>query len=234
MPVCVVRGIFVPYVGRSSASRTEGCRIFAAKLVRLDAMKPGRILVVGDGNVCRSPVFHLLLARAVQGTGVIVGSAGLTALPDDPIEPAVQHALVSRGIEAAYFTAREATTELLNSADLVLTVDRVVRTTTVQYAPAVLRRTFAIVDFSELLSQDTRDRAWTFRGSEQPTAANLVDELVIAAHSRRPDVQRVSAGQARIQAPVDAAGVERFITAAEAIVRPIADYLSEVVSQSGR
>ncbi|WP_170226362.1 hypothetical protein [Rudaeicoccus suwonensis] len=197
-------------------------------------MKPGRILVVGDGNVCRSPVFHLLLARAVQGTGVIVGSAGLTALPDDPIERAVQHALVSRGIEAAYFTAREATPELLDSADLVLAVDRVVRTTTVQYAPAVLRRTFAVVDFSELLSQSTRDRLWTFRGSEQAPADGLVDELVNVAHRRRPDVQGVSAGQARIVAPVDPAGIERFIDSAEALVRPIADRLFEMASQTGQ
>ncbi|HCV76162.1 MAG TPA: phosphotyrosine protein phosphatase, partial [Pseudomonas sp.] len=38
------------------------------------------ILVVCEGNICRSPVAEALLAKALEGRDVQVGSAGIRAL----------------------------------------------------------------------------------------------------------------------------------------------------------
>lgn len=83
-----------------------------------------QVLIVCVGNICRSPTAEHLLRQAVQDCNIVVGSAGLAALVDQPIE---QHALATlsqHGQQPASHRARQLTPKILQDADLVLVMER--------------------------------------------------------------------------------------------------------------
>ncbi|QJP12115.1 low molecular weight phosphotyrosine protein phosphatase [Pseudomonas multiresinivorans] len=83
-----------------------------------------QVLIVCVGNICRSPTAEHLLRQAVQDYNIVVGSAGLAALVDQPIE---QHALATlsqHGQQPALHRARQLTPKILQDADLVLVMER--------------------------------------------------------------------------------------------------------------
>jgi protein-tyrosine phosphatase len=80
------------------------------------------IVVVCLANQCRSPMGELLLARALEGTGIEVTSAGLEAMPGLPATASARRAVERRfgqdllaGHKASLLTAG-----LMGQADLIL------------------------------------------------------------------------------------------------------------------
>jgi protein-tyrosine phosphatase len=117
------------------------------------ADEPGRalrILFVCTGNVCRSPVAERLLRTRLQGSDIVVASAGLQALAGQAIDPPTATALRELGVEPGGHLARQATDEMLRDADLVLTAEIRHRSAILSRAPQLMRRTFALVEFAEL------------------------------------------------------------------------------------
>lgn len=139
----------------------------------------GRILVVCTGNVCRSPYIHLRLAFELAGQGIEVSSAGTGALVGYPVDPGSAALLDAAGVDWSEFRARQITASMVEEADLVLTATRTHRRAVVQEAPVALRKTFALVDFADLIADVQREDVDVARGG------NLVARLVVAAGARR-------------------------------------------------
>ncbi|EWT06970.1 protein tyrosine phosphatase [Intrasporangium chromatireducens Q5-1] len=112
----------------------------------------GQVLVVCTGNVCRSPYMERRLAQALDGSGVIVASAGTGALVGQPIDPDSASLLSSVGARTDNYVARQVTPQIIGEADLVLAAARSHRGEIVQMYPKALRFAFTWGDFADLVA----------------------------------------------------------------------------------
>lgn len=110
------------------------------------------VVCVCTGNVARSPAAERLLGAAL-GDQVRVGSAGTSALVGRGIDPPMAELVAAAGHDTTGFVARQVTPALLRAADLVLTLTREHRASTVDLAPATVRRTFTLREYARLLGE---------------------------------------------------------------------------------
>ncbi|HEX7489934.1 MAG TPA: low molecular weight protein-tyrosine-phosphatase [Anaeromyxobacteraceae bacterium] len=84
-----------------------------------------RVLMVCTGNICRSPMAEVLLARRLRERGVAadVESAGISALVGRPAERHAQELMRERGLDLSRHLARQLTPELLREFELVLVME---------------------------------------------------------------------------------------------------------------
>jgi protein-tyrosine phosphatase len=80
------------------------------------------ILVVCDGNHCRSPIGEALV-RAALGEAMVIGSAGLTALLGLPPDPLAQALLAERNLDISSHRGRQLTPAMALASDLILVMD---------------------------------------------------------------------------------------------------------------
>src|SRR5213595_1634292 len=86
-----------------------------------------RILLVCTGNICRSPLAAALLQRALAQRGIDgleVASAGTGAWDGAPVSEGAYLVGLERGLDLSAHRARLLTRELIEEADLVLTMAR--------------------------------------------------------------------------------------------------------------
>lgn len=88
-------------------------------------MRVASVLVVCLGNICRSPLGAALLARGLPG--VEVSSAGVAAPVGQPADPTVQHIASGLKLDLSDHRSRLLTTEMVNSAELILVLDEKIR-----------------------------------------------------------------------------------------------------------
>ena len=79
------------------------------------------ILVVCEGNICRSPMGQGLLRHGLPL--VEVSSAGLGALVGHPADPSAIRIMHEHGVDIENHVARQITVELCSRADLILVMD---------------------------------------------------------------------------------------------------------------
>src|SRR5436189_797269 len=84
------------------------------------------VLFVCTGNICRSPLAASLLERALQERGieVTVASAGTGAWDGAPASEGAYLVGLERGLDLSGHRARLLTRELVEQADLILTMAR--------------------------------------------------------------------------------------------------------------
>lgn len=115
--------------------------------------KPFEILTVCTGNIARSPLVAQLLSvqLALPRTALVVGSAGTGALVGEPMTE--QAAELSRryGGNPVHHRARQVTSAMVESADLVLTATRQHRSDVVSLAPRAARYAFTLRQFARLV-----------------------------------------------------------------------------------
>ncbi len=132
------------------------------------------ILVVCVGNICRSPLAERVLALRLhdllgEGAAAIsVSSAGVLALAGHPMDDLAAEQLRELGGSAEGFVARQWDSSMSESADLVLTATRELRSRVLEDTPRALRRTFTIPEFAALVTSDL------FRDRRVTSAADLV------------------------------------------------------------
>ncbi|AOJ01057.1 MULTISPECIES: low molecular weight protein-tyrosine-phosphatase [Burkholderia] len=80
------------------------------------------ILVVCEGNLCRSPMAAAFFAAALPGRTVT--SAGFNALVGMPAAPLAQDVMRERGIDLSAHRAQQLGRAQCASADLILVMDR--------------------------------------------------------------------------------------------------------------
>ena len=89
--------------------------------------KTTKILLVCTGNICRSPLAAALLQRALTERGVEgmdVSSAGTGAWDGAPVSEGAYLVGLERGLDLSAHRARLLTRDLIEEADLVLTMAR--------------------------------------------------------------------------------------------------------------
>jgi protein-tyrosine phosphatase len=130
------------------------------------------ILVVCEGNICRSPMAEGLLKTALAHTRV--RSAGLAALSGMPADPAAVRLMAERGIDIRGHRALQVTRELCREAELVLVMSAEQRKRLENDYPFATGRVFRIGEFHkrDVLDPYGQSEA-TFRDSFR-----LIDEGV--------------------------------------------------------
>jgi protein-tyrosine phosphatase len=95
-------------------------RHLAVRRLLSNAQRPRRILVVCQGNLCRSPYLQAVLQRSVPD--VAVSSAGFAG-SDRPV-PQISVALsAQRGLDMSGYRSRPITQSRISDADLVIVMD---------------------------------------------------------------------------------------------------------------
>lgn len=150
-----------------------------------------QILVVCEGNICRSPMAERLLAAALAGHDVEVRSAGTRAVVGHAMSEHSATEVTARGGDPAGFAARQLTEPLVAEADLVLAATRDLRTAVLELTPRAMRRSFTILEFAELTRQApdglTGQELIAWAADRRPLAAD-VDQDVPDPIGRPPEV----------------------------------------------
>ncbi len=141
-----------------------------------------RILVVCTANVCRSPMAEALLQRQLDERDIDaeVESAGVRAT-GQPVHPLVVKTLSAGwGLEINERTGRPLTNDMVNAADLVMTMAREHVREIVTAVPEVLPRAFTLRELVRRESElgirppDTPVSEWLARMSRNRRATELV------------------------------------------------------------
>ena len=120
--------------------------LFASTHEDLPDAQPN-IITVCTGNICRSPLAETVLATRLADLDIRVHSAGTQALvghgmPSEARELAERNGVPA--LRAAGHRARLLNEQLMNDADLVLTMTAQHTTAAVQLAPRRMHRTFTV------------------------------------------------------------------------------------------
>lgn len=168
-----------------------------------EGARPGRVLTVCTGNICRSPLLERLLQKELDlawGRGAHeVTSAGTHALVDYPMDERAAAVLRTLGGTPHGFVAKRLVPPLVAQADLVLTATKDHRAKVVRLHPQAVRYALTFREFAAL-AEGLADEELPSR--ELPPSQRLravatlltarrgqvsVPELDIADPYRRPD-----------------------------------------------
>lgn len=103
-----------------------------------------RVLMVCIGNICRSPTAEVLLRHRMQGKDIVVESAGLAALRGHPIDATALALLEQHGLDGTLHKARQIDREIIDAADLILTMERKHLDGVLALAPHARGKTFLL------------------------------------------------------------------------------------------
>ena len=110
---------------------------------------PLRVLFVCTANICRSPSAELLARRSLpDATDVVFGSAGTHARDGKPINPDMVAALPA-DLDSSGFRSRRLTPQVLEDADLVLTMEAAHRSYVLDEQAAMFRKVFTLGQFAQ-------------------------------------------------------------------------------------
>ena len=111
------------------------------------------VLFVCTANVCRSPMAMAIFRKMVRGEGDqwIVESAGTWAINGIPAAPKTQILSKKHGEDLSYHRSRPVSKDLLNSFNLILTMEQGQKEALVIEFPESGERTFAL---SEMIDQN--------------------------------------------------------------------------------
>lgn len=102
-----------------------------------------RVLVLCEGNHCRSPLAEAMLRRSL-GPEFTVTSAGLRALVGHPAHEETNRLALDQGIDLQAYRGRQFTPELALSADLILVMDLPQKATCEALVPSSRGRVFLL------------------------------------------------------------------------------------------
>ncbi|WP_186169478.1 low molecular weight phosphotyrosine protein phosphatase [Burkholderia gladioli] len=105
------------------------------------------ILIVCEGNICRSPMAEAMLRQAVPGRRV--ASAGLNALVGMPASPYAQEVMRMRGLDVSTHRAQQIGRCLCADADLILVMARGQRLSLESRFPFVRGRVFRLGEHTD-------------------------------------------------------------------------------------
>lgn len=101
-----------------------------------------RILTLCIGNICRSPLAEVLLAREFPGR--VVRSAGLGALVGEPADPLSVTLAAEQGLDLSAHRAQQVTGLMCQQADLILVMEQHQRAELERRYPQVRGKVFRL------------------------------------------------------------------------------------------
>ena len=107
------------------------------------------VLIVCTGNICRSPIAEGLLRTrlAERGIAATVSSAGLS-FDDRPATPEAVAAAAARGVDIADHASRIMVADMVEGADLVLTMERMHAREVMVLEPSSIDRVFTLKELA--------------------------------------------------------------------------------------
>lgn len=102
------------------------------------------LLLVCEGNICRSPMAAGIISAALPG--VRVQSAGLGALVGVPADPEAVRLMAARGIDIAAHRGTQIQREICLRAELILVMEQMQRHRLEQMYPPVRGRVFRLLE----------------------------------------------------------------------------------------
>lgn len=101
-----------------------------------------RVLVVCDGNICRSPTVAEMLK--LLKPGLTISSAGLVGLEGQDMETTARDVAMENGLVCAPHIARKLTSELCRDSDLILVMESRQKERLSQKFPEASGKTFLL------------------------------------------------------------------------------------------
>lgn len=151
--------------------------------------RPGRVLTVCTGNICRSPLLERVLQRELDqrwGKGAYeVTSAGTHGLEGKAMDERAAAVLRTFGGSPHGFIARRLRPRMLADVDLVLTATLTHRARVVGAHPAVLRRAFTFREFAALAESVTDQELSTATAPKELGTAMVPQEGTAVDHAVR-------------------------------------------------
>ena len=135
-----------------------------------------RILVLCEGNHCRSPLAEALLKEAL-GPQIEVSSAGLGALVGRPAHAETQAILREKDLDITAHRGRQLTPEVAIQADLILVMDRAQKEACERMAPAARGRVFLLGHWLPPADQEIPDPIRHGSAAHRAAHAHIVRAL---------------------------------------------------------
>lgn len=105
-----------------------------------------QLLVVCTGNICRSPLAEALIQKALPG--MKVGSAGISALVGEPVDPAMRKIAKRYGVDLSNHVGQQMYRPMTDVSDAIFVMERHQRDFILSKYPHLLGRVFLLSHFT--------------------------------------------------------------------------------------
>lgn len=147
------------------------------------------ILTVCTGNVCRSPIAELILARGLSSLAEVrVHSAGTGALVGAAVPKPAQDLAIGLGLDASTHRARQIDAQMIREADLIVGMSREHRRIVVESVPNSMRRAFTLRELARVADAADLEVLKTVHASEASSSVDRIRLAIATASSLRGTV----------------------------------------------